>query len=70
MNKYKYENMIQYYRLFFNQIISLLVYVIKIFQNSIMLSKKYPDNYIVKTPNQNQSIKIISDKDIFIINNK
>ncbi len=62
--------MIQYYRPFFNQIILLLVYIIKIFQNSIIVPKKYPDNYIVKKPNQNQSIKIISDKNIFIINNK
>ena len=43
--------MVEYRKIFLNKIKSLLPYLVKFFDNSFMISKKYSNNYIIEELN-------------------
>lgn len=49
---------------------SLLAYFVEFYENSIIVSKEYPDDCTVGRPNQKPIIIIIFDESIFFANNR
>lgn len=62
--------MVEYKKLFLNQMKSLLPYLIKFSENKSILVKEYLNNYIGNSSNQRQMIMTINDKDIFFMNDR
>lgn len=63
------KNMVKYKKIFLDKMKSLFSYLIKFFENSSIIPKKYLDNCVIVKPDQQLIIITIYYKCIFLTNN-
>lgn len=51
-NKYEYQDIIKYRKIFLDEKKSLLLYLVKFYKDDSIVVRKYPNNFAVGRPNQ------------------
>ena len=68
-NEYKCKNVVEYQKLFIEEIRAQFLYFVKFNKDDTILFKEYPNDCIVRSLNQRLIIIIIYNKSIFSTNN-
>lgn len=69
-DKYKQKDVVKYREIFFGKMKKLLPYFVKFSKNGSILSKKYPENCVIRKPNWQPIIMIIYNKSSFLPNDR
>ena len=64
-DRHERENVIEYQETFFNKMKSFLLYFVEFYEDGIIVSKEFPDDYAVESPNQRPIIMITYDESTF-----